>query len=441
VRFRDRREAGRELAERLVHLRYQRPVVLGLPRGGVVVAQQVAAALGAPLDVVVVRRVAAPREPGVPVGAVGEGSVYVLNHDALRRLRVSAAEVARAALRERSEVDRRAALFRSGRAGVDLRGRTVIVVDDGIVTGASVGTALRVVRAMGAHRVVLAVPVATTGVLEALSDEADEVVCLRAQSQIASVAAWYREFGAVGDERVVELMAQQPVPSAAPGAAAAGRTAVDERVEVPAGGHLRLPGHLTVPSEAIGVVIFAHGSGSSRHSPRHRRLAAELNAAGVGTLLLDLLRASEEAAGGPVHDLPLLAARLTAATDLVAADERLGQPPVGYLGYGTGAAAALCAAGRPDPRVRAVVCRGGQLDLAEEHLHRVAVPTLLAVGGHDEAGLRRNRAAQRHLRCPNELVVVPGADALFSEQGALDRIAELAAEWFVAHLPAPARVG
>ncbi|GDY29045.1 phosphoribosyltransferase family protein [Gandjariella thermophila] len=439
MRFRDRRDAGRELAERLVHLRYQRPVVVGLPRGGVVVARQVAAGLGAPLDVVVVRRVAAARDPDAPVGAVGEGGVYVLNHDLLRQLRVSTAEVARAALRERSEVDRRAALFRSGRPGLDLRGRTVIVVDDGIVTGASVSTALRVVRAMGAHRVVLAVPVAATGVLELLAEEADEVVCLRAPRQVGSVAAWYREFGAVGDQRVVELLAQQPPPPGG-GAETSRRPAVDERVEVPAGGHLRLPGHLAVPAGATGLVIFAHGSGSSRHSPRHRRLAAELHAAGLGTLLLDLLHASEEAAGQPVFDVPLLAARLAAATDLVSADGRLDDPPIGYFGFGTGAAAALWAAGRPDPRVRAVVCRGGRLDLADEHLDRVAAPTLLVVGGHDEPGLRRNRAGQRLLRCPNELVVVPGSGALFAEQGALDRVAELAAEWFLAHLPATAAV-
>jgi putative phosphoribosyl transferase len=441
VRFHDRRSAGRELAGRVAHLRYQRPVVVGLPRGGVVVAHQVATALDAPLDVVVVRKVSAPRHPELTVGAVGEGGVYVLNHDILRQLRVGTAEVARSALRERSEVDRRAALFRAGRRGVDLRGRTVIVVDDGIVTGASVSTALRMVRAMGAHWVVLAVPVAVPEVLEAINDEIDEVVCLRAPGELLAVASWYREFGRVGDERVVELLESQPERPDRLGAAGSGLPPIDERVEVPAGSHLRLPGHLTVPAGALGVVIFAQGSGSSRHSPRNRRLAAELNAAGLGTLLTDLLHASEQAAGGPVFDIPLLADRLASVTELVSADRRLHCPPLGYLGCGTGAAAALWAAGRPDPRIGAVVSRSGRVDLAEEHLDRVAAPTLLAVGGHDEQGLRHNRMAQRRLRCENEMVVVPGAGGLFAEQGALERVTGLAAEWFLGHLPAIAALG
>ncbi|HEY8217842.1 MAG TPA: phosphoribosyltransferase family protein, partial [Acidimicrobiia bacterium] len=176
--FRDRRDAGARLAERLEHLRAESPVVLGLPRGGVPVAYEVATRLGAPLDVIVVRKLGVPFQPELGMGAVGEDGVIVLNDDVLRLARVRDDELARIEARERQEVERRARRFRGGRPRVDVTQRTAVIVDDGIATGGSARAALRVARAQGARRVVLAVPVGSPDTVAEMRQEADEVVCV-----------------------------------------------------------------------------------------------------------------------------------------------------------------------------------------------------------------------------------------------------------------------
>jgi pimeloyl-ACP methyl ester carboxylesterase len=199
-------------------------------------------------------------------------------------------------------------------------------------------------------------------------------------------------------------------------------------------GDVRLPGDLTVPEQASGVVVFAHGSGSSRHSPRNRQVARGLQDAGFGTLLMDLLTEDEERVDVRTaehrFDIPLLAERLTAAVDRLA-DHQLPTAglPVGTFGASTGAAAALiCAADRPE-RVNAVVSRGGRPDLAGQALERVRVPVLLVVGGNDPVVIDLNEQAARSLRRA-EVRLVPGATHLFEESGALESVTELTAEWF-----------
>jgi putative phosphoribosyl transferase len=198
-----------------------------------------------------------------------------------------------------------------------------------------------------------------------------------------------------------------------------------------------MPGDLTVPAGAAGVVLFAHGSGSSRHSPRNRAVAAHLGAAGFGTLLLDLFTAEEDLIDARTaelrFDIDLLTNRLIGAIDWLAAGPGR-ELPLGLFGASTGAAGALAAAvDRPGP-VRAVVSRGGRPDLAAGALDRVAVPVLLIVGGRDTTVLELNRRAAARLTAPHEVSVVPGATHLFEEPGALDRVAELAAAWFERHL-------
>jgi putative phosphoribosyl transferase len=203
-------------------------------------------------------------------------------------------------------------------------------------------------------------------------------------------------------------------------------------VEIPAG-DVSLPGDVAVPDEASGLVIFAHGSGSTRRSPRNTQVARTLGEAGLATLLFDLLTPEEELDRSKVFDIRLLATRLQAAT--VWAHE--GPPnglPLGYFGASTGAAAALWAAAELGREVSAVVSRGGRPDLAGPMLPRVTSPTLLIVGGEDHDVLRLNREAQRLLRCPNEVVVVTGATHLFVEPGTLEEVARLAAAWFAKHL-------
>jgi dienelactone hydrolase len=210
-------------------------------------------------------------------------------------------------------------------------------------------------------------------------------------------------------------------------------------------GDVRLNGDLCVPSGAPGVVLFAHGSGSGRRSPRNRFVARHLQGAGLATLLLDLLTEREEAAdragGGRWRfDIGLLAGRLVAVTDWLAGLEPTAPPPVGYFGASTGGGAALVAAAERPGRVAAVVSRGGRPDLAGEALGRVRAPTLFVVGGRDADVLALNREAMRHVRAERRLDVVAGATHLFEEAGALEVVAALAADWFSRHLaPAPAR--
>ncbi|MFJ9407968.1 phosphoribosyltransferase family protein [Streptomyces sp. NPDC101393] len=428
--FTDRADAGTRLADALRPLAREDPVILGLPRGGVPVAFQVAQALDAPLDVIVVRKLGVPYQPELAFGAIGEGGVRVISDDVVRRGRVGEDDIASVERAETAELDRQARRFRADRPRLSLEGRTAVLVDDGIATGATAAAACEVVRALGAARVVLAVPVAPPSAAERLRGVADDVVCLSTPLAFSAVGEWYRDFSQTPDADVVALLARAaagPTPRRSGPAPAA-----EEAVEVAAGG-VRLAGDLTVPQGADAVVMFAHGSGSSRHSPRNRAVAAALNRAGLGTLLFDLLTPAEEADRANVFDIATLAGRLADATRWLRTRE---SATVGYFGASTGAAAALRAAASPDIEVGAVVSRGGRPDLAGPGLADVRAPTLLIVGGNDTLVLGLNRQARAQLRCESRLEVVEGATHLFEEPGALDEVADLARDWFTRHLTA-----
>lgn len=213
--------------------------------------------------------------------------------------------------------------------------------------------------------------------------------------------------------------------------------ALDEHlVQIPAQSR-QIEGILRLPRSALGVVAFAHGSGSGRHSPRNRFVAGVLNQAGIGTLLLDLLGEEEAEDRARVFDIELLAARLQCATDwLLRAPETRGLPR-GYFGASTGAAAALSAAAQKNDSVTAIVSRGGRPDLAAGALPAVTAPTLLIVGGDDDAVIDLNRQAFARLRCLKEMVIIPHATHLFPEPGALEEVARLATQWFIRFLRAP----
>jgi pimeloyl-ACP methyl ester carboxylesterase len=199
-----------------------------------------------------------------------------------------------------------------------------------------------------------------------------------------------------------------------------------------------LHGDLTLPDEAAGLVIFAHGSGSSRHSPRNRFVAGVINRAGFGTLLMDLLTEEEERVDEMTRelrfDIDLLGRRVARVVEWAGEREKLAGLPVGLFGSSTGAAAALVAAAALPGDVHAVVSRGGRPDLAGSALPGVECATLLIVGGLDEVVIGLNEDARVHMRCPTELVIVPGATHLFEEPGTLEEVARLAAEWFARHL-------
>ena len=438
--FADRDDAGRRLAARLGHLRGEPVVVLGLPRGGVPVAFQVAQALGAPLDVIVVRKLGVPFQPELGMGAVGEDGVRVLNPEVMQACGVSQDDLAAVQARERAAVAARAARYRAMRPRESLAGRVAVVVDDGIATGSTARAACQIARAHGAVRVVLAVPVAPPGWQARIGADADELVCVATPRGFLALGQCYARFPQVSDGEVLaclERAAARPSPAQAGSGHAAGTADPPARSKdvAPRAGTVQLAGYLTVPEGAPAMVIFVHGSGSSRHSPRNRHVAGVLNDAGLGTLLIDLLTPEEEHDRANVFDIGLLAGRLVQVTGWLRAQPGAAHAAVGHFGASTGAAAALWAAAEPGAGIAAVVSRGGRPDLARPRLAAVTAPTLLIVGGRDEVVLDLNRRAQAELRCENDLAVVPGATHLFEEPGTLDAAAGLARDWFLGHLP------
>ena len=204
--FLDRAEAGRRLAQRLDHLRGEDLVVLGLPRGGVPVAHEIARALNAPLDVIVVRKLGVPFQPELAMGALGEDGIRVTSPEVISRARVDVAELAAVEKAEAVELDRRLERLRRGHPRVPVVGRTAVIVDDGIATGATARAACQVARAHGASRIVLAVPIAPRGTEPAMADAADEVICLQTPSHLWSIGQWYEDFAPVSDAEVKDLL-------------------------------------------------------------------------------------------------------------------------------------------------------------------------------------------------------------------------------------------
>ena len=298
-------------------------MVIGIARGGVPVAAEVARALHSPLDVAVVRKIGAPQNPEFAIGALAEGEVHVLSERAVQspapaRRRGGAPDRPRRARAGRA----RAPLPRRHGEPIDLVGRVAVLIDDGLATGRTALAAVRSLRRRGAARVILAVPVASPEAAEALAREADEVVCVERPEDLWAVGYWYRDFSPTSDAEVAELLRESAAAAArraagdrsAVQAASGGRAAAGsgeeeaaEEVSIPIGGGAALGGSLSVPERARGVVAFAHGSGSSRLSPRNRAVAHALGRAGFATLLCDLLTPAEEADRANVFDIPLLA--------------------------------------------------------------------------------------------------------------------------------------
>jgi len=433
-RYRDRFDAGAVLARQLGGLA-GRPdlLVLALPRGGVPVAFEVARRLGAELDVFVVRKLGVPGQEQLAMGAIASGGIRVLNESVIEALGIDEETIAAVAAQEQRELERRERLYRGERPLPQIEGRTVVLVDDGLATGSTMLAAVRALREQSPARVIVAVPVAAPETCELMEKEADEVVCAATPEPFHAVGLWYEDFEQTSDEEVRELLERAQEERRAPRP----EGAREARVDVPAGDRVELEGDLALPEGAIGVILFAHGSGSSRHSPRNRQVARALQRFRLGTLLIDLLTPEEgEAERYTKHlrfDIDLLADRLIGAARWLSRGPLTEHLPIGCFGASTGAAAALVAAAREPRLVRAVVSRGGRPDLAGEELAAVRAPTLLIVGGNDKTVIEMNCEAFRRLRTVKELQIIPGATHLFEEPGALERVAQLAAGWFVRH--------
>jgi putative phosphoribosyl transferase len=422
--FRNREDAARQLAAALAGYRGAHPVVLAIPRGAVPMGRLIADALDGELDVILVRKLGAPDNPEFAIGAIDERGQTMLDDASAEWAGASRGYVQQEAERQLALIRERRQRYRGGRAGIALAGRTVIVVDDGLATGATMLAALRAARAQQPARLICAVPVAARDSLAQVARVADEVVSLATPSPFGAVGYYYREFDQVDDAAVAAALAATPANDAPP-LARASSLAVQIRAE-----DAMLPGDLVSPQAPQALVIFAHGSGSSRLSARNRFVAEVLNRRGFATLLFDLLTPQEDRDRALRFDIPLLTRRLQAALGWARRESGHRELPIALYGASTGAAAALAVAAARPRDVAAVISRGGRPDLAgREALARVRAPTLLIVGGADPEVLQLNRAAQAILGGRAELVVVPGATHLFEEPGTLEQVAVRSADW------------
>ena len=437
--FQHRTDAGSQLADLLVPYAGQSDVlVLALPRGGVPVAAEVARALGVPFDALPVRKLGVPGIPEMAMGALAPGGVVALADVVIRYLGIPGHVIERVMAREARELARRERTYRCGRAPPDVRGRTVILVDDGLAMGASLRAAALALRRQQPKRIVAAVPVAWRSSCEELQPDLDELVAVAAPEPFYTVSHWYQDFSPTTDAEVCALLGvAQSVP--------AGRDegpdpkgGLVSTVSVPVGA-AAIHGDLRLPMGAESVVVFAHGSGSSRRSYRNRFTAGVLEEEGFGTLVLDLLTAKEQAEDAATarlrFDVGLLAERVGGAMDWLLVEGPLASPGLALVGASTGAAAALMTAAKRAGVVRAIVSRGGRPDLAGPALARVSAPTLLIVGGLDGEVLALNQGAMAQMRGEVQLAIVPGAGHVFEEPGTLGEAARLTTEWLHRWLP------
>lgn len=418
MHFKDRVEAGQRLGVALEHLAKPNLIVLGLPRGGVPVAFEVASHLHAPLDVLLVGKLGTPGRRELAFGAVGEGGVRVLNDDIVRLEGLSDKTINHVADQVDTEIRRRQVAFRNGRPPLDLTGRVAVVVDDGLATGATARAACTVARRLGAERVILAVPVAPEGWESQLMDVTDERMTLFSSRDFGSVGYFYENFDPIGDDTVRALLTYSA------------RHDIDEEVSIPVDSHRSVKARVRAPLGTKGTVIFAHGSGSGRKSPRNTKVADAMHEAGFATVLADLLAEDEER--DQTFAIDLLSQRLTFVVDWASKHPVLGRTKFALYGASTGAAAALVVASE-NHEIKCVVSRGGRVDLAEERLGNVSQPVLLLVGSRDTVVAGLNEEARSQIRnCA--LSVIQGASHLFEESGTLDEVARQAIEFLTSHL-------
>ena len=414
--FRNRKQAAQQLAERLAVYQGQNPLVLAIPRGAVPMAEIISHRLQGELDVVLVRKLRHPQQRELAIGSIDELGNAVISEYA-RKLEIPETYIEQEKREQLATLKKRRQLYAKDGAAANPAGRIVIVVDDGIATGSTVIAALRSLRAQKPKKLIVATAVAPVASLAKIKPYADDIVCLETPSEFYAVGQFFEDFSQVSDEEVCEILKR---PQA--------RSLADPEVMIPVD-RKTLRGDLTIPEDATGLVLFVHGSGSGRLSPRNRYVAEVLQKSGIATLLFDLLTPEEDQVYETRFNIPLLTRRLVAVTQWVEQQPNLTSLKLSYFGASTGAAAALMAAAEFGTKIAAVVSRGGRPDLAAAELHRVRAPTLLIVGGLDDVVIGMNQSAYDQLPCIKKLAIVSGATHLFEEPGTLERAARLAADW------------
>ena len=418
--FADRSEAGHRLAERVRPFAITEPLVLALPRGGVPVGVELAQRLDADLDVLMVRKIGLPGRPEAGVGAIAEDGHIFYDDVVLAQMRLPRQALAEAVSVERDELERRRRTYRGERPLPPVAGRDCIVVDDGMATGGTARAALRMVRKAGPAQLVLAVPVAAPGAMEALRSEVDALVVLSAPDNFRAVGEWYRDFDQLSDRRVTEILSTSVRSSPRPAAA--------QGVRISAG-QVRLDGELTMPTALRGAVVLALGRG--RGDPQWRSVAAALQRSGYATLALDLVAEGER---GIVDGTEVLGERLGDAVTWLRRATDGANRALGVLGVGQAAPAALATGAERPQDVAAVVVHGGRIDQAEPFLAKVRAPVLVLVEGQDSFVRELSEWARGRMGVPTDLKVMSGAEQLLQGRQEWRQVAVQSLEWFDRHL-------
>jgi putative phosphoribosyl transferase len=420
TRFDNREHAGKILAEKCQKFVPLDPVILALPRGGVPIAHQIALALHSSIDVIFVKKIGAPRNEEFAIGAIAEDGKAILNDELISINKFKKAEIDAIAQDRLAEIKGRSNLYRKYIPQINLEGRNVIVVDDGLATGATMEATLLWLKTQKVKKIIVAVPVSSKDAALKITTLCDEFISLITPEDMWAVGMWYQDFDQVSDDEVISIFQKQTGIS----------KEQDREVWIEDGMNI-LQGHLHIPKVAKGIIMFAHGGGSSHKSPRNQFVAKALNETGFATLLFDLLTFNESLNRKNVFDIELMTKRLLIATEWT--KKHVPNIPIGYFGASTGAAAALKAAANK-LEIFAVVSRGGRPDLAIDQLPEVYAPTLLIVGEADDGVIELNQLAKNKMsNC--QLVLIPKATHLFEEPGTLEEVVEFALSWFNSNLP------
>ncbi|CAF1209267.1 unnamed protein product [Rotaria sordida] len=445
--FRDRIDAGCQLAahpylqkiKSLPSNERNSYLVISLPRGGTVVGDELAKQLNITHDLVFPRKIPCPGQPEFAIGAVSELGDVIWNDYARQENLIDKPQVQQSKDKQIEESRRRKQIYRGQRKPLEsLSGRTVILVDDGLATGATMKSAIMTCQHLNAQSIIVAVPCGSADRVKDISKSVDKVICLTTPYGYHAVGQCYDSFDQTTDEEVIEIMAKYQGLNSE-NISNSGKQSI--KIELDSQNVLH--GDLTLVSNSIGLVLFAHGSGSSRLSPRNQYVAEQLNAAKISTFLLDLLTKNEEIEDDRTRKLrfniPFLADRLSQVTDwLYQNNKNIQNLSIGYFGASTGGAAAIIAGGiKQQKRTKAIVSRGGRPDLVpKEQLNQLTVPTLLIVGGADMDVIKMNEEAYSQMTQlkDNEkqkaLKLIPNATHLFEEKGALEQVSQLAVQWF-----------
>ena len=419
----DRFDAGRQLGHALRPLRDHNPVVIGMSRGGVLVAQAIAQVLQAPMDVLLVHTIGDPAHAGLEWGVVCENGAHPivrLSDASQAPLPVMPAGMEHVISSAIHDIAQRADMYRSGRSRIALAGRTVILVDDAVQTGFRARAAIEALRIQGARRVILAVPTGATSVIIGLQSYADAVVCLAigaASGQSDQADGCYPP---ATDDDV--MLALHP------------RTERDMQIIIDGG--VLLTGHLHVPRNALMVVLVINCDTSAKDNLPTRAFARHLQAARQGTLLMDVLTPAESEHRTASPDIKTLTARVKAITRWLHTHPETQHLPVAYFASGAGAGPALVAAAN-GMHICAVVTAAGHPDLAGQSLRLVHVPTLMIVGANDSELREITVQAARMMPGTCQMSVIDGASKLAEYPGGLSAVSDLAVRWFAAHTRQP----